>query len=63
MEVIHQVFDIRSCVNQVLQLFTAEIIKKEITLNSEIDPKIPSILISDEQKIRQIRKKEQSKLL
>jgi signal transduction histidine kinase len=54
MELINQPFDIRTCVKQSCQLFAGEIAKKQLALNSEIDPAIPAVLIGDEQKIRQI---------
>jgi signal transduction histidine kinase len=54
MELILDKFNIRSCMEQVLKLFTSEIAKKQIILHSEIDSGIPAELIGDEQKIRQI---------
>jgi signal transduction histidine kinase len=46
--------DIRSCVGQVLQLFSAEIITKGIQLHCEIDPGLPVEFTGDHLKIRQI---------
>lgn len=54
MEVIHQMFDLRNCMKEAIKLFTAEIMKKGIVINCEIDPKIPILLKGDEQKIGQI---------
>lgn len=54
MEMNIQPFDIRSCVEQVIQLFTAETAKKGIRLLGEIDSNIPMVLLGDDHKIRQI---------
>jgi signal transduction histidine kinase len=54
MELNNQPFDIRTCVKQVFQLFSAEIVKKGLLLHSEIDPGIPAVCIGDKHKIQQI---------
>lgn len=54
MEMHIQPFDIRFCLEQVLQLFDTVICKKGIRLTCEIDPNIPMVLVGDDHKIRQI---------
>jgi signal transduction histidine kinase len=54
LEVNNQPFEIRRCVSQIFQLFTADIAKKDLVLNCEMDPEVPTLLIGDMLKIRQI---------
>jgi signal transduction histidine kinase len=47
-------FDIHACVKQVLDLFSAQAMKKGIILKREIIPEMPKNLVGDKNKIRQI---------
>ncbi len=54
MEIDHQEFNLRNCVEEVFDLFSARTKESEIDLIYEIDPAIPVQLISDHSRLRQI---------
>jgi two-component system, sensor histidine kinase len=54
MELHVEQFDVRSCVRQAMNLFTAQAMNKGVILKSDIDTNIPALLAGDMPKIRQI---------
>jgi signal transduction histidine kinase len=50
----HQLFNLRSCIKQVQDLFVPDASKKGITLEVEVSPAIPDVLMTDVTKIQQI---------
>jgi signal transduction histidine kinase len=49
-----ELFEIHSCVKQVLDLFSAQAIKKGIVIKSELASEISHVLVGDKHKIRQV---------
>ncbi|MBP1155336.1 MULTISPECIES: GAF domain-containing hybrid sensor histidine kinase/response regulator [unclassified Paenibacillus] len=54
MELNVEPFDIHSCLNQVLDLFSAQVLKKGIIIKSELASEISHKLVGDKHKIRQV---------
>jgi signal transduction histidine kinase/ligand-binding sensor domain-containing protein/CheY-like chemotaxis protein len=54
MELDHHAFDLRRCIEDVLDIFSESAAKKQLDLLYKIDPNLPAQLIGDKLRIRQI---------
>ncbi len=54
MEIEHEEFDLRQCIEDVMDLFAPKVAVKGLDLIYEIEPDIPSIIIGDTLRLRQV---------
>ncbi|PZU98452.1 MAG: hypothetical protein DCE90_04900 [Pseudanabaena sp.] len=54
LELEHYPFNLFDCVSDALTLLSIKAVEKDLELTYQIDPRVPSILVSDETRIRQI---------
>jgi signal transduction histidine kinase len=54
MELSHQPFHLRECVNKALQVFTWKAKEKRLDLQSEVSPEVPDVVVGDADRLRQV---------
>ncbi len=54
LELDNQPFALRPCLKEVVDLLSVQASAKGVTLNAEVDPRIPEVLVSDVTRVRQI---------
>lgn len=54
LELDHHEFDLRKCIKEVFSLFMLKVLQKEISLESSIDAAIPTMIVADSYRLKQI---------
>jgi signal transduction histidine kinase/ligand-binding sensor domain-containing protein/ActR/RegA family two-component response regulator len=54
LELDHHEFDLRKCLKEVFSLFSLKVSQKQISLESSIDPSIPTLIFADSYRLKQI---------
>ncbi|NBD23265.1 response regulator [Paenibacillus sp. T1] len=54
LELAEQPFSLRLCLDETLDLFTAQVRKRNLTMNVAVDPRLPDLIVGDMLRLRQV---------